>query len=217
MLKIKKNYFFEFSGMPKSGKTTTIEAIRHLFKRLGFTVYTFSGHDRSIGIDKKYQRELNIALASKAVEYLVKNSVNNHDPAIYLLDRCIFDRSVFVQLSYQHKYMSNEEKNAILNYLLMPNNCKLINELFVFSVTPEISLNREYSKTLIDLPGRVMNIDYLNAFNTILYDQYTNYTDMFFKKRWIDTSNQTQKETGIFVAKEIWETIGGRLNEFPLL
>ena len=102
MIRLDRNYFFEFSGMPKSGKTTTIESIRHFYKRLGFKVKNFSGHDRRIDIDKSYPRELNIVLASRAVEYIVAHSVRNQEPTIYFMDRGIFDRSVFIDMELRH-------------------------------------------------------------------------------------------------------------------
>ncbi len=216
MQEIKRHYFFEFSGMPKSGKTTTVESIRHLYKRLGYNVQSFSGHDRTVGVDKSNPRELNIILASKSVEFLVKNSVNECKPTIFLMDRGIFDRSVFIRLAYNQRALSLEEKEVITRFLLLPNNCKMIDGLFVFTVNSEESMKREYSKTLVELPGRVMNVCYLNEFSTALNDTFNENNRFEGKKYWIDTTEQTPRETGLFVAKQIWKIIGGNTDEFPV-
>lgn len=216
MIEIDRHYFFEFSGMPKAGKTTTIESIRHFYKRLGYSVQCFAGHDRTIGIDKSKPRELNLALASKAVEYLAINSVNECKPTIFLMDRGIFDRSVFIELAYRKHAISVEEKEIINGFLLLPNNCKIIDGLFAFAVDPEESMKREYSKTLFELPGRVMNIESLKEFSVALNSAFNNISAFDEKKFWIDTTKLDQRETGLFVAKKIWQIMGGDVNEFPV-
>lgn len=216
MVRIDRNYFFEFSGLPKAGKTTTVECIRHFYKRLGINIQTFSGHDRNIGIDKAYSRELNIVLACNAVIYITKNSISNSTPTIFLLDRGIFDRSVFLQLLYQRGKISHEEKEAIIKFLTLPNNCKLIDGLFVFDVEIAQSLQREYSKTLFELPGRVMNYNYLHDFKKVLNQQYRKASTLFHEVFLVDTSLQSQRETSLFVAKQIWRIIGGDADEFPI-
>lgn len=216
MEKIKRNYFFEFSGMPKAGKTTTIESVRHLYRRWGYNVQVFSGHDRTLGIDKKNQRELNIALALRAVEYIVLKSTQDNSPCIFLLDRGIFDRSVFLQMSYQMKAITKYERDLLIQLLFMQKNCQAIDGLFVFDVETEDSLQREYSKTLAKLPGRVMNYEYLNEFRTTLKNNYDEYSGLFSNRYWINTSLVAQRETGVYIAKEIWKIIGGVENEFPI-
>ena len=202
--------------MPKAGKTTTIESVRHLYRRWGYNVQVFSGHDRTLGIDKKNQRELNIALAIRAVEYIVLKSTQDSRPCIFLLDRGIFDRSVFLQMSYQMKAITKYERDLLIQLLFMQNNCKAIDGLFVFDVETEISLQREYSKTLANLPGRVMNYEYLNEFRTTLKNNYDEYSGLFSNRYWINTSLVAQRDTGVYIAKEIWKIIGGVENEFPI-
>ncbi len=216
MIRLDRNYFFEFSGMPKSGKTTTIESIRHFYKRLGFKVKNFSGHDRRIDIDKSYPRELNIVLASRAVEYIVAHSVRNQEPTIYFMDRGIFDRSVFIDMELRHGNISCDEANTLTKYLLMEKNCKLIDGVFVFSVSAEISLKREYDKTLLKIPGRVMNESYLTEFQNVLTKRYEQEKEKFEYIDWITTEHDMPQQTSIYVAKQIWRIIGGDLNEFPI-
>jgi len=217
MTVLKRSYFFEFSGMPKSGKTTTIESIRHFYKRLGFKVKNYAGHDRSIDIDKSNPRELNIVLASRAVEYIMTHSVRDQEPAIYLMDRGIFDRSVFISIERSHNNISWDEADTLTKYLLMEKSCRLIDGLFVFSVSTETSLKREYDKTLFKIPGRIMNRSYLTEFQNALTERYEKEKEKFEYIEWITTEHDTPQQTSLYIAKQIWRIIGGNLNEFPIL
>lgn len=217
MIELSRSYFFEFSGMPKSGKTTTIESVRHFYKRLGFKVREYSGHDRRIDIDKSNPRELNIILASRAVEYIVAHSVKDHEPTIHFMDRGIFDRCVFTAMELRHNNISFDEAETLTKYLLMEENCKLVDGLFVFSVPTEISMKREYDKTLLKLSGRVMNDFYLTEFQNVLKEIYENKSKKFKNINWITTEHDIPKQTSLYVAKQIWRIIGGDTNEFPVL
>lgn len=217
MIELKRSYFFEFSGMPKSGKTSTIECVRHFYKRLGFKVRNYSGHDRRIDIDKSTPRELNIVLASRAVEYILTHSVRDSEPTIHFMDRGIFDRSVFIDIELRHGNISYDEADTLTKYLLMGNNCKLVDGVFVFSVSTEISLKREYDKSLLKIPGRVMNELYLTEFQKILTECYVKEKENFEYIDWITTEYDVPQQTSLHVAKKIWEIIGGDMNEFPIL
>lgn len=217
MTELSRSYFFEFSGMPKSGKTTTIESVRHFYKRLGFKVKNYSGHDRRIDIDKSNSRELNIVLASRAVEYIVTQYVKDREPTIHFMDRGIFDRSVFNYMELKNNTISDSEAEALKNYLLMEKNCRLVDGLFVFSVSVELSIKREYEKTLLKIPGRVMNNLYLTEYQKALIECYESEKDKFKNIEWIITEHDNVKQTSLYVAKKIWKIIGGSTNEFPIL
>lgn len=215
-INIQRNYFFEFAGMPKSGKTTTVESVRHFYRRLGYNVVVFAGHDRTIGIDKGTPKEFDTALAAHIVKFLMINSFDNGKPCIFLLDRGPFDRSVFVQLDYQHNYISKEETKIITDFLLMNTNCSLIDGLFAFSVSPTESLKREYSNTIIEKPGRIMNTTVLQEYQQTLNKCYKDNCHLFKNVDWVDTTFQNPRETSIFIAKRIWTILGGFENEFPV-
>ena len=215
-MKLSKNYFFEFSGMPKAGKTTTIEGIRHFYKRMGFKVRNFSGHDRRVEIDKSNPRELNIVLASRAIEYLMTYSVKTQEPTIHFMDRGIFDRSVFINIEQLRGNISDAEADVLKKYLLMEKNCELLDGVFVFSVPTEISMKREYDKSLINIPGRVMNESYLSEFQEVLADTYEKEKGRFKYIEWITTENDIPRQTGLDIARKIWQIIGGDIGEFPV-
>ncbi len=217
MIKLDRSYFFEFSGMPKSGKTTVIESVRHFFRRNGFPVKNFSGHDRNVDIDKSNSRDLNLVLASHAVEYITTHSVTDREPTIHLLDRGIFDRTVFTELLHKKGKLTDDEAQILTQFLLLEGNQKCIDGLFVFVVDPKISLMREYSGTLIEAPGRVMNNNSLEDLKSTIIDCYQCHKSKFSNSLLLSTDFDSPKQTGLIIAKQIWQTIGGEIDEFPIL
>lgn len=102
------------------------------------------------------------------------------------------------------------------NYLLMEKNCKLLDGVFVFSVPSETSMKREYDKSLIKVPGRVMNESYLREFQQILADTYEKEKNRFKYIEWVTTENDTPRQTGLNIARKIWQIIGGDIHEVPI-
>lgn len=217
MTKLSRSYFFEFSGMPKAGKTTVIECVRHFFRRNDYHVRNFNGHDRNIGIDKSYARELNLVLAARAVEYVSTYSISDTIPTIHFLDRGLFDRTVFTEMLRKNEGISHDEADVLTQFLLLEQNRENIDGLFVFTVDPMKSLEREYSKTLIESPGRVMNDKYLLEYRETLIECYNTHKDGFKFSSLISTDTDLQKVTSELIARQIWKTIGGDINEFPIL
>ncbi|MDR1993242.1 MAG: hypothetical protein LBQ98_07110 [Nitrososphaerota archaeon] len=217
MHKLDRSYFFEFSGMPKSGKTTVIESVKHFFRRSGYPVKNFRGYDSHVAIDKSNARELNLILAARAVSYVAMYSVADCKASLHFLDRGLFDRTVFTEISRKQGEISDDEAEVLTRFLLLKQNLKHIDGLFVFVVEPNISLMREYSGTLIQAPGRVMNNDYLENFKTTLLDCYQCHKSGFNNNVLLSTDVTSPKQTGKIVAKHIWQTIGREIDEFPLL
>lgn len=216
MKELTKSYFFEFSGMPKAGKTTVIESVRHFFRRYGYSVQNFRGHDRGLPIDKSNAFELNLVLAMKAVEYVTTCSVADRCPTIHLLDRGLFDRTVFSEVLRKQGEISEDEAYVLRRVLLLEKNVKRMDGLFVFDIDPQISMEREYANTIMPIPGRIMNTDYLEMFRSNLQECYWSYGSMFSNASLVSTLEDSPKKTGIIIAKKIWEIIGGDLDEFPL-
>ena len=155
-------------------------------------------------------------MASRAVEYLVTYSVNTQEPTIHFMDRGIFDRSVFINIEQLRGNISDTEADILKNYLLMEKNCELLDGVFVFSVPTETSMKREYDKSLIKVPGRVMNESYLREFQQILADTYEKEKNRFKYIEWVTTENDTPRQTGLNIARKIWQIIGGDIHEIPI-
>jgi hypothetical protein len=159
-----RDFFFEFAGMPKSGKTTICDAVVHFLKREGYTVAEFHGGGRYAPIDKSALSSLNVYLAIKAAEFILVNAERERSSfRIHIMDRGIFDRRIFTRALMDLGTLSAEEGSYLQTFLEMPVLQKHLDEIFLFVTHPELSLSREYKNRLIESPGRVMNDPFLQA------------------------------------------------------
>lgn len=158
-----RTYVFEFAGMPKSGKTTILDVVSHYLKRSGYPVREFHGGGRYVEIDKNNPQALNLVLTTRAIEYLLLSLERyKDDPRIILMDRGVFDKSVFTISYFNEGKLSRDEADALTNFLMIPRLVESIDGVFPFITTPELSLEREYRNKLIHQEGRVMNYSMLS-------------------------------------------------------
>ena len=155
----------EFSGSPKSGKSTTIDIVGHFFKRSGFRVWAPT-EGASKRTPYQLKRDL-VAFNSWSLNYAISeillafHNVEPHD--LVILDRGPFDSLAWMGVLKDQSKISENEYNVIRNYALMDKWAKVVSQIFLFTCTPEISLQRENASKLITGPGTAMNKDMLLA------------------------------------------------------
>lgn len=159
-----RDYFFEFSGMPKSGKTTILDIVTHYLKRSGLRMQEFHGGGRYAPIDKSAIGSLNMYLAGMSIEFiLVASEREKIGHRIFLLDRGIFDRIIFTRTLRKLKRIDDNEAVALEHYLKLPSLLGRLDAVFLFITNPDLSVSREYKNKLVRSTGRVMNTKFLES------------------------------------------------------
>jgi thymidylate kinase len=179
----------EFAGMPKSGKTTILEIVRHELRRREGRIIDFHGGGRYAPIDKDFLPELNTYLALEAVRFILelKTQVSPHD-RIGLMDRGIFDRLIFTEALKMRGAISETEAEATSNFLIMRRLCTSVDFVFVFQTTPELSIQREAQGKLSPRRGRIMNADALVALRAAIDRTTEKYQSKFSNVSLVDTA-----------------------------
>src|SRR5216683_1014593 len=98
MHELKRDYIFEFAGMPKSGKSTIAEIIAHFLKREGLRIHEYDGGSKYSPLCEADIGFLNLSLAYQTggfVTSAVGGRTKNHK--IYLLDKGLIDRLIFTE------------------------------------------------------------------------------------------------------------------------
>lgn len=207
---LKRDFIFEFAGMPKSGKTTVLRIIEHFLKGKGYRIQEFHGGGHYAPIDKNEIGSFNLYLAAKAIESLVVFSqIEKRHPRILLMDRGIFDRCIWTKVLVERKEIKPSETEAILNFLTVPRLLERIDGVFLFVSSPQLCLEREAENKLIVRTGRVMNQDRLTALRSVSLNLAKHYSNRLSHIHVLDTDKLDGKikSTAEVVAEKILSII----------
>ena len=201
--------FVEFSGTPKSGKSTCIDIVSHFFRRVGFNVLapTEGASKRTPYYLRRDLVAFNTWSASYALTHIIEGLHHSDRYHLAILDRGLFDALAWFQLLENSGEISREVRDTIHNFLLVERWKSVIDEVFLFTADSATSLERENEDKLIDEPGRAMNPDFLDKLNCAYSEVREQYGEQF-KITDINTSkkeNTSPKSTAGQVANSILE------------
>lgn len=212
---VQKPYFIEFSGTPKSGKSTCIDIVSHFFRRTGFRVMspTEGASRRTPRFLKDDWFAFNVWSASYALTQVLEglNSPENYHIAI--LDRGLFDALAWFELLEQRGEVSNDDCKRVQDFLMIEKWRNVIDCVFLFSADADTSLERENADKLIDEPGRAMNPEAINELNDAYTKVRKKYANQFQNFESIDTSDSKDsnpKTTAFEVTQKIIDMMSGR-------
>lgn len=201
-------YVIEFTGTPRTGKTSLINNLYDFFKKKGFKVDVLEEFTSS----KKYKEEIYPLLKDKyknivnteIPKYVLEqlnNSISNN-PDIILIDRSLFDRLIWVDRLYLKDGMSNEEYNNYKEkYIpLIKRKINIIISTYTDSLT---SLKRDYNTNLSLEQRKFLNEDNINEYNKSLLNMQEFSKKENINFHLIDTTNRSEREVSFEVIDKI--------------
>ena len=205
--------FIEFSGTPKSGKSTCIDIVAHFFRRLEFRVLapTEGASKRTPYYLKDDWVAFNTWSASYALTHILEGLSSSDKYHLAILDRGLFDALAWFELLLNRGEISQSDCERIHNFLLIEKWRSAIDYVFLFKADPDTSLERENRFTLTDVPGRAMNSPFLEELNQAYDSVQERYKNEFRGFQTIDTSD-TQDTTPQTTAAEVADLILDRFN-----
>src|SRR5215204_7495616 len=100
-------FVIEFAGTPKSGKSTSVEAVRHFFSRHGFRVHVLTERAALCPIPMKGHLFFNTWCATTMLAELLANVEAQTD--ILIIDRGLFDALVWLLMQAQRGEVTRDE------------------------------------------------------------------------------------------------------------
>lgn len=156
-------FVIEFAGTPKSGKSTSSEAIRHFLARHGFRVHVLTERAAVCPIPMKGHLFFNIWCAASMLAELLANVETETD--IIIVDRGLFDALVWMTLQKKRGELTVEEERTIKDFLILERWRSLIDLTVVMSVSGGVAISRENSQRITRKLGSIMRPDVLEAIN----------------------------------------------------
>lgn len=149
----------EFSGSPKSGKSTNIDIIHHFFKRMRFKVWapTEGASKRTPYTLRSDMVAFNAWSLNYAISELLLSYHNVDKQHLVILDRGPFDSLAWMGVLQERGDLDEAGYSIIKNFALLPKWAKLVDRIYLFTCDPKVSLERETDHKLTVVPGTAMN------------------------------------------------------------
>ena len=208
LVSLPKPFVIEFSGTPRTGKTTTINNLYDFFKKGGFSVslieeFTTSKYYKENLKAKFHQMNLadsNIAILEEVYRQLQEGIYSNND--IILIDRSINDRQIWNYRRFisgdmpEDVYLEARDKYADISK-------KLIDFLVITYADPLVSLRRDYVSSLALEQRSFLNEENINSYNDSLSALQKLFLGSVNSLILLDTSNMSMNDVSTEIASEI--------------
>ena len=203
-----KPYVIEFTGTPRTGKTTLMNNLYDFFKKGGFTTSTLEEFTTSQRYKKEiyprlkneYKSVINTEIPKYVLENLNMAIDKNND--IILIDRSLFDRMVWMDRLYNKNGVTEREYNDYIDKYTKIINDKIdiVIGLYTDSLT---SLRRDYTANASLEKRTFLSEDNINEYNNSLMNmkELSNKENINFYL--FDTTNKSERD----ISFEILDTI----------
>ena len=162
----RKPIVFEFAGVPKAGKTTTLNALQSFLKRCGFRVEVVVERASVCPIRDKKHANFNVWTACTTLAQILEKTQNPprpEDPHILILDRGLFDSICWLALMERLERIRPQDRLLVEKFLRIDDWRKRISAVFVMTVSPSDAMTREKGLLPVEgAKGSIMNQDVLN-------------------------------------------------------
>lgn len=208
-------YVIEFTGTPRTGKTTLINNLYDFFKKGDFKVEVLEEFTTS----KKYKTEIYPLLKDKYKSVInteipkyvlrqLEEAINNN-PDIIIVDRSLFDRLIWVDRLYLKGGMSKEEYEEYKQiYIpLIKEKIDIIISTYTDALT---SIKRDYMTNLSLEKRNFLNEQNVNEYNTSLLNMRELSISNGMNFYLFDTTNKSQREISFEVIDAILSSMRDR-------
>ena len=194
-------FVIEFAGTPKSGKSTSVEAVRHFFTRQGFRVHVLAERAALCPIPMKGHLFFNIWCAASMLSELLANVETETD--IIIVDRGLFDALVWLLLQQQRGELTPVEAETIKSFLLLERWRTLVDLVVVMNVSAEEAMARETGQRITSKTGSIMNPSVLKILSNSVRDSVKRYGSQFENVILHETAGQNVRASNIDLAGKV--------------
>jgi len=161
----RKPVVFEFAGVPKAGKTSTLGALQAFLKRCGFRVEVVVERASVCPIRDKKHANFNVWTACTTLAQILEKTQNPprpEDPHILILDRGLFDSICWLSMMEHLERIRPDERKIIERFLKIDDWRDRISAVFVMTVNPADAMMREQGLLPVEAgKGSIMNTEVL--------------------------------------------------------
>lgn len=208
----RRPFFIEFAGTPKSGKTTTLNAVAMFLKRNGFRVRVYLERASVAPLLDKGTAAFNTWVTCATLTGMIE-ALEDEKLHVFILDRGLFDGLVWLDWQRRTLRLDRKEAKAFQTFVLTPRWRNLVDLLFVMHCNPADSIEREYRNQITKRRGSIMSEDTLRQLRTNVLDALKRYRSKFSRVEVIDTSKVKPLQAARKVVSVVLDSLEGFLDE----
>lgn len=197
----RRAFVLEFAGTPKSGKSTSVEAVRHFFSRNGYRVHVLAERAAMCPIPMKGHLFFNTWCMASMLAELLANVETETD--LIIVDRGLMDSLVWLVMQKNRGEISSEEATSFERFALLPRWTSLIDLALVMYVDPKEALDRERKQRIATKDGSIMNTSTLETISESVSQAVELYSKSFKKLLSHDSTGSTVRSYNIKIIEEI--------------
>lgn len=206
----------EFCGSPKAGKTSCINSLNIFLKRNGFKTSILSEKAGFSPLSDKHNPVFNVWTCSSAINEInekMEKAQHGEEIDVIISDRGIFDALCWFGWLKSQKHMNKNEYKILTEFATLYRWQKNIDLVYVFIVSPEESIRREYANLLTNKRGSIMREDVLEQYLSSVEETMKEYEKDFRAVYKIDTTQKKQNDIGYEVTFKTLEVLKNMLIE----
>lgn len=198
----------EFCGSPKSGKTSCINSLDLFLRRNKFRTQLITERASVCPVKDKFDPLFNVWTATSTLTKLSEIMANNaKDFDVIIMDRGIFDAICWFNWLLENECLDDSNHKSLINFLTMDKWRKAIDLVYVFTASPEVSLDREYANLLTRKHGTIMHPQVLKTYKETVENTVKEYGKIFREVTLYDTSETGLNEVNYSVTRQILDIL----------
>lgn len=204
----------EFSGSPKSGKTSALNSLDIFLRRNGFRTRVLTERASVCPIPNKFDPVFNVWTGCAALNQLMDTISNNALKVdVIIMDRGFFDALCWFEWQRTNGLLRSDDFERFVNFFLSPRFRMVIDLVLAFDASPDTSIEREYRNLLTRKEGSVMRKEVLSSYRDTVKDCLTKYNKMFRHVTASNTDKKSQDEVSYDITKLTLEKLRGMADE----
>ena len=207
-------FTLELFGIPKAGKTTIKEMLKHFFKRKGFSVAAPTEGAEVVEWVKRKEPEYNFQTAMYAMQEALELAYGPRHSSFHIgiFDRANFDGIARMEYYFGASKMPFEEARAVEKYLLLPQLNGLFDLHICMVCEPEVAIQRELARVITTEHGETMNPQTLLTLRDAHERMWKRLKcDDDPRMIWHDTTTESPGETALVILEKVLATMKRRL------
>lgn len=204
----------EFCGSPKAGKSSCINSLELFLRRNGFRTRLLTERASVCPVKNKFDPYFNVWTVTSVLAELVE-ILSNHSKKydVVIMDRGVFDGLCWFNFLRTRGNLDDDNFSSLESFLLMNKLKAVIDLIYIFTASAEVSLSREYANLLTEKTGSIMKPEVLDAFRESITSTAYKYDQVYQRIEVYDTSNKELNLVNYEVTNNILEILRENIEE----